>query len=665
MLTVFGCLLLNLIPAYARTDTHPVPRAVFENASKQSPDLYVTKEVQSAAEGFKILKDVRFTFILKLDKKLADRREYRVFDASGEEVFNTILGMKTPFKTDRYGGFTLLDGQTAMFEYIGVGTGYEISEAPKEGFLQKEPPAGTAVTGTMTEAGAAERFVNLYIPDQGKGAGTLMIQKTVSFPSGYTAPPTPKFQFFLKLDGKKYGKEPYSIVNTQTGETLADQVTDQDGGFTLQGGQTAVFEDIPADVDYEVTEQKTEGWRMTADASRTGATAAAVTLEVFNNANVSFAVTKQMWDHSKPAHSFTFLLTRADRTVWQGAEYYLYASSGELIDEKPHRTKEDGTFMLNPGQAAVFIGADSGTVYNVSEIGTPDYIQLVPSKAEGYTDKIVTDSIEILPFVNKPAETGRVLNVTNTVENMMQEAPFEQKPFQFILYRKEDATDTYLPVIGAVYRVETGSSSMTYETDDTGGFTICANETARFTQLKAGEYKVEEALLGTQYNPKDGQYMQTGTLAEKPLNFIFVNCYTPRLQNLCIQKKSREEEPLAGAVFTLYRDEELKNPVDDSPCVTDADGKVWFLGLQMGTYYLEEIKSPDGYQLLAEPLKISLTEEGEEDEVYITVYNRKNYLLPSTGGSGILASLLIGMSGSLVILFKMNGKKKRGENDAK
>ena len=661
--TVLCCLAVNFIQTCASEDSHPAPRAVFENIPKQSPDLYVTKQVQSAADGFEIPGDVRFTFILKLDKKLADRREYRVFDASGEEVFNTILGMKTPFKTDRYGGFGLSGGQTAMFEYIGIGTEYEILEVPGDNFVQKEPPMGTAITGTMTEAGASEKFVNLYIPDQGKEAGTLKIQKEVSFPSGYIPPPTPEFQFWLKLDGKRYGKESYSIVHTQTGEKLAERMTDQDGGFVLRGGQTAIFEDIPVDVDYEVTEQKIEGWRMTADASHTGATVSPVTLEIFHNASASFAVTKQMWDYSKPEHDFTFLLTKADRSVWQGAEYYLYTAAGEQADEKLHQTDEHGKFVLKPGQTAVFIGADTGTVYNVSEIGTPDYIQLVPSKAEGYIGKTVTDSVEILPFINKPADTGRTLNVTKTVKNITQEAPFEQKLFRFILYKKEDMTGEYLPVKGAVYRVETGSSQMTYKTDDAGGFSIRANETARFTELKSGDYKIEEILSGTQYKPKEDQYVQTGTLSGEPLNFNFINCYIPKIQNLCVLKKNREEEPLEGAEFILYRDEALKDPVDDNPHVTDADGKVCFWGLQTGTYYLKETKSPNGYQLLAEPLKICLTEDGEE-EICITVYNRRNYLLPSTGGPGILIPLVVGLSGSLVILLQMKRKKERGENDA-
>ena len=299
----------------------------------------------------------------------------------------------------------------------------------------------------------------------------------------------------------------------------------------------------------------------------------------------------------------------------------------------------------------------------MSEIGTPDYIQLVPSKAEGYIGKTVTDSVEILPFINKPADTGRTLNVTKTVKNITQEAPFEQKLFRFILYKKEDMTGEYLPVKGAVYRVETGSSQMTYKTDDAGGFSIRANETARFTELKSGDYKIEEILSGTQYKPKEDQYVQTGTLSGEPLNFNFINCYIPKIQNLCVLKKNREEEPLEGAEFILYRDEALKDPVDDNPHVTDADGKVCFWGLQTGTYYLKETKSPNGYQLLAEPLKICLTEEGEE-EICITVYNRRNYLLPSTGGPGILIPLVVGLSGSLVILLQMKRKKERGENDA-
>ena len=109
--------------------------------------------------------------------------------------------------------------------------------------------------------------------------------------------------------------------------------------------------------------------------------------------------------------------------------------------------------------------------------------------------------------------------------------------------------------------------------------------------------------------------------------------------------------------------------------------------LKTGTYYLVETKSPPGYQLLANPVKIAVTWlEGEmqvtvddktitsgeqddqiyivqkddgNDEVHVTVYNSKNFLLPVTGGTAVF--LGVALAGILIILGVMwhMGKKKK------
>ncbi len=706
----------GLIPAQpeeTQPEELPSSRVTFENEEKQSPDLYVSKRVEHADESYPAPEDDEFRFILKIDGRLADQVPYQVYDAENKEVDGD-------FHTGKYGTFSLKAGQTARFEYLGTGVRYEVTEEPKDNYQQIIPEGGASASGIVAANGAAAEFANLYSP-KGKGDKTrLEIRKTISFPSGYEPPETPDFPFVLELDGKAYSGEPYTVVDTKTGKTLGFGVTGQDGNFTLKGGSAAVFEEIPAGVDYKVREdeeklaQEAQGWWITGNSVREGATQPPVTVEVFNNASASFMVTKRMEDYSRPDVEFTFLLTDADRVVWPGAQYCLYTTAGKRVDDQIHQTNQDGRFSLKPGQAAVFMGIKPGTVYNVSEIGNAAYVQVIPSSPEGYPSRQVGDGVEELPFVNKPADPGQVLTVTKHIENTGGEAPFSPGEFRFTLTKKGPGGQ-YEPVENAVYAVQAGGSVKTYKTgagEENGGkFTIKANETARFQSLDTGDYQVEEdrEFLTSEYQLKEKE-PQMGTLSQGgSLDFAFTNQYTPKKADLVLVKKNAQGKFLAGAEFTLYRDEALtdaagKEPPDsgqtgDSPgqepdrqegvYVTGSDGKVIISGLKTGTYWLKEIKSPSGYVCLENPIKIQLEREGSHvkvtvddgeykkedlkielsdkhnDQVEITVYNNELYELPSSGGPGIyrylISGILLMMAAALILYRNTRGGEVQGK----
>lgn len=110
---------------------------------------------------------------------------------------------------------------------------------------------------------------------------------------------------------------------------------------------------------------------------------------------------------------------------------------------------------------------------------------------------------------------------------------------------------------------------------------------------------------------------------------------------------------------------------------TDKNGVASFKGLVPGTYYLQEIKAPDGYNTLDKPVKVEITatyddngnittnatqNEQKHYQVTSTITNNKGTVLPSTGGIGTTIFYVVGgllMVGAAILLIT----KKRMHNN--
>ncbi len=130
--------------------------------------------------------------------------------------------------------------------------------------------------------------------------------------------------------------------------------------------------------------------------------------------------------------------------------------------------------------------------------------------------------------------------------------------------------------------------------------------------------------------------------------------------------------------------------------VSDVDGLFGVSGLDAGTYYLEEVKAPAGYNLLKDPVKLTIdaeisggdaetkqpptigrldlitegkdgpiTTEGNEDNgtVSLEVQNNMGALLPSTGGMGTTLFYIVGAALVLAagVLFMMKRRTDSGK----
>lgn len=182
-------------------------------------------------------------------------------------------------------------------------------------------------------------------------------------------------------------------------------------------------------------------------------------------------------------------------------------------------------------------------------------------------------------------------------------------------------------------------------------------------------------------NPRPGEYWGTTPKSE-------VCVYTYQLNNTKYHDDDNPNNVLAGAGFRLYSDEachdedEIKLKMNDDgtysrdfstegkgvEMISGQDGQFNVKGLDAGTYYLKETKTPDGYGACAnKEIVISATHDVNHVDLSgnlsTTIINKKagGITLPSTGGIGTTIFYVVG-GGLMVAAIVLLVTKKRMEN---
>ncbi len=129
---------------------------------------------------------------------------------------------------------------------------------------------------------------------------------------------------------------------------------------------------------------------------------------------------------------------------------------------------------------------------------------------------------------------------------------------------------------------------------------------------------------------------------------------------------------IGKSTYTLNGWSEVKS--DATHLVSSKDGYIHLENIDPDNYILTEIKAPDGYVLLAEPVEFIVDESGsvkvtgdnasveDEEKNTILIENKAGRELPSTGGHGTLPFTLTGilmMSGSALIYLALRRRKVR------
>ena len=206
-----------------------------------------------------------------------------------------------------------------------------------------------------------------------------------------------------------------------------------------------------------------------------------------------------------------------------------------------------------------------------------------------------------------------------------------------------------------------------------------------------GDYKASGTLKLGDYNYQVDSETQTITKDVELASLTLINKQVPPVYELAITKQGLDEngkktEPLNGVEFKLEKlngngvDTTFNNSKGFMSGTTESvggnAGKCSFKNLSEGSYRLTELKTVDGYNLLAAPIEFTLQNgkclingetqnivEGTPAKGYtvsLIINNRKGFTLPHTGADAPSLWLLIGLpllvAGLLVLVFRYNRK---------
>lgn len=417
----------------------------------------------------------------------------------------------------------------------------------------------------------------------------------------------------------------------------------------------------------------------------------------------SLSITKQVPDDEKEAlkdETYTFTVEYSNIGGMQ-------LEGGKKVTETVQVKVGDPPFTLK--------GIPIGTTVTVTEGSTPNrYIKSITVNGKSVdgneaSDTIVADTtgtdgnttpgVQVV-FTNT-AHKPIAIDVEKTWKNAKGDVLTAGLPesIRIELQRRHAGSADDAPwenVQGTEVELKNGTWTHTFHGMD--AYDISDNKNTYY------EYRVVE------WDAENDQYTASGTLTLGDYNYkvdsetktikdnvdsvslTLTNTQVPPVYELAITKQGLDEngkktEPLNGVEFKLEKlngngvDTTFNNSKGFMSGTTESvggnAGKCSFKNLSEGSYRLTELKTVDGYNLLAAPIEFTLQKNeclinGTKQDgmvtgnpasgytVSLTINNRKGFTLPHTGADAPSLWLLIGLpllvAGLLVLVFRYNRK---------
>ncbi|MGN1112713.1 MAG: SpaA isopeptide-forming pilin-related protein [Acutalibacteraceae bacterium] len=387
-------------------------------------------------------------------------------------------------------------------------------------------------------------------------------------------------------------------------------------------------------------------------------------------------------------------------------DYQTYDLEYEIINNNVASaatyTAEGGKLSIRPDQTAKFINLPVGAKYRITETSKTGYTQIGVSggptgtiietgAAVTFTNRIITGSANLSAYkklndevyangdkFNFKAELVDVINIPDVTDK--DETALAALKTAHPYTSTAGTTDTNGLVVFDSFSIGVGD-------EESARYVFEIIETAPDTEV-AGQYITDNSIYYACIDVSGGavklpNYYKTyaNKVLSEPVNSAKPTT-APTFYNrnagvdISFTKTDENGVSLQGAEFTLYSNSECTEKVENdatgtalvNPVTSGSDGRIQFTKIAPGTYYIKETKAPNGYQLLMNPVTLTVNTDqtftlagdsmlsGDAENGYY-VKNFTQPELPSAGGIGttmfyVIGGLIVALSAFALVLYK-------------